>query len=107
MPLPVWIALVFVLFATTIGSVYVFLRARRFIRIAKSANAEMDGPLRQLERSVDELNAKMAAAENAAPRAEASFERLRQSVARLTVLRTALQESLDSFAWLAAVYPRK
>ena len=40
----------------------------------------MDGAVRNLERSVDELNAKMAAAEDATPRLEASFERLRRSV---------------------------
>jgi uncharacterized protein YaaN involved in tellurite resistance len=87
--------------------VFVFFRARVFFRTAKTVSAEMDGAVRHLERSVDELNTKVAAAENATPRVEASFERLRQSVARLTVLRTALQESLEPFAWLAAVYPRK
>jgi hypothetical protein len=107
MPLPVWIALLFVLFVTAAGAVYVFLRARRFMRTAKSASAEMDGPMRHLERSVDELNAKMEAAENATPRLEASVTRLRRSVARLMVLQAALQDTRDSFAWLAAVYPRK
>jgi len=107
MPLPVLLALIFVLVATVAGAIFVFFRARSFLRTAKSASEEMDGPVRRLERSMDELNVKMAAAENAAPRLEASVTRLRRSVARLMVLRAALQDSVDSFAWIAAVYPRK
>jgi hypothetical protein len=106
-PLHVWLALVFVLLATVAGSIFVFLRARVFLRTAKVVSAEMDGAVRHLERSVDLLNVRMAAAEKAAPRLDASVARLRRSVARLTVLRTALQESLEPFAWLGAVYPRK
>ena len=86
---------------------YVFLHARRFLRDVKSVRATMDGPVRDLERSVDQLNAKMASAESATPRLEASVTQLRRSLARLAVLRAALQDSLDSFAWLTAVYPRK
>ena len=67
----------------------------------------MDGPVRDLERSVDRLNTSMEAAESSPPRLEASVTQLRRSVARLVVLRAALQDSLDSFAWLTAVYPRK
>src|SRR5262245_16405467 len=106
MPLSVWIALIFLLLATTVGAVYVFLHARRFFRTAKSVSAEMDGAVRHLERGVDLLNANMEKAESATPRLEASVTRLRRSVARLVVLRAALQESLEPFAWLAAVYPR-
>ena len=99
--------MIFLLLATTAGAVYVFLHARRFFRDMKSVSATMDGPVRDLERSVDRLSAKMEFAESAAPRLQASVERLRRSTARLAVLRTALQDSLDSFAWLTAVYPRK
>ena len=67
----------------------------------------MDGPVRDLERSVDRLNANVEKAESATPRLEASVAKLRRSVARLMVLRTALQDSLDAFAWLRLVYPRK
>jgi hypothetical protein len=85
----------------------VFLRARVFIRDAKTVSAAMDEPVRELERSVDRLNASMATAEAATPRLEASVTRLRRSVARLAVLRAALQDSRDTFSWLTAVYPRK
>ena len=99
--------MIFLLLASTAGAVYVFLHARRFFRDVKSVRAVMDGPMRDLERSVERLSTKMESTESAAPRLEASVERLRRSVARLAVLRTALQDSLDSFAWLTAVYPRK
>jgi hypothetical protein len=49
----------------------------------------------------------MESSGSATPRLEGSVERLRRSVARLAVLRAALQDSLDSLAWLTAVYPRK
>jgi uncharacterized protein YlxW (UPF0749 family) len=99
--------LIFLLLASTAGAVYVFLHVRRFLRSMKSVSATMDGPVRDLERSVERLSEKMESAESAAPRLEASVERLQRSVARLAVLRSALQDSLDSFAWLTAVYPRK
>ena len=101
------ISLIFLLLSSTAGALYVFLHVRRFLREMKSVRAGMDGPMRDLELSVERLSAKMESAESGAPRLEASVERLRRSVARLTVLRTALQDSIDSFAWLTAVYPRK
>ena len=101
------IALVLLLLATTVGAVYVFLHARRFVRDLKSASATMEGPVRNLERSVDRLNANAAAMESATPKLEASVTQLRRSVARLMVLRSAFHDSLDSFAWLRLVYPRK
>ena len=55
----------------------------------------MDGPMRDLEQSVERLSTKIESAEAAAPKLEASVGRLRRSVARLTVLRTALQDSID------------
>jgi hypothetical protein len=85
----------------------VFLRARRFLRDVKIVSATMDGPMRDLERSIDRLSTSMEATESAAPGLEASVTRLKRSVARLAVLRAALQDSVDSFAWLTAVYPRK
>jgi len=85
----------------------VFLHVRRFLRDVKSVSARIDGPVRELEESVERLSQKLESAESAAPRLEASVERLQRSVARLAVLRTALQDSIDSFAWLTAVYPRK
>jgi ABC-type transporter Mla subunit MlaD len=99
--------LIFLLLSTAAGAVYVFVHVRRFLRDVKSVSATIDGPVRDLEQSVERLSEKMESAESAAPRLEASVARLQRSVARLAVLRAALQDSLDSFAWLTAVYPRK
>jgi ABC-type transporter Mla subunit MlaD len=93
--------------ATVAGALYVFVHVRRFLRDLKGVSATIDGPVRDLEQSVDRLSQKMESTESAAPRLEASVARLQRSVARLSVLRAALQDSLDSFAWLTAVYPRK
>jgi hypothetical protein len=41
------------------------------------------------------------------PRLEAKAARLRADLARLAVLRQAVQDARDSFAWILAVYPRK
>lgn len=84
-----------------------FLQVRRFLRDLKGVSATIDGPVRELEESVERLSQRMESAESAAPKLEASVARLQRSVARLAVLRAALQDSIDSFAWLTAVYPRK
>jgi ABC-type transporter Mla subunit MlaD len=99
--------LIFLLLASTAGAVYVFLHVRRFLRSLRSVSATIDGPVRDLERSVERLSANMESSGSATPRLEGSVERLRRSVARLAVLRAALQDSLDSLASLTAVYPRK
>lgn len=84
-----------------------FLQVRRFLRDLKGVGATIDGPVRELEESVERLSQRMESAESAAPKLEASVARLQRSVARLAVLRAALQDSIDSFAGLTAVYPRK
>ena len=89
------------------GAVYVFLHVRRFLGDVKSVSAAMQGSVRDLEQSVERLSGRMESAGSAAPKVGASVERLQRSAARLAVLRTALQDSLDSFALLTAVYPRK
>jgi len=39
--------LIFLLFVSTAGAVYVFLHARRFLRNVKIVSATMDGPVRE------------------------------------------------------------
>ena len=107
MPLPVWIALIFLLAMTIVGPIYVFFRARKFLRVARSASGEFDGPVRRLEASVDVLSARAERAEARSRKLEETIARLRRSLARLDVLRTALQEVNETFSGLAAVYPRK
>jgi|SRR5690349_18794187 sigma54-dependent transcription regulator len=107
MPLPVWIALVLLLVAAIVGPIYVFFRARRFLRIARIVSADFDGPVRRLEASVELLSAKAEGAEARSAKLEERVARLRRSLARLEVLRGALQEVSETFNEFAAVYPRK
>src|ERR1041384_1828455 len=104
MPLPIWIALIFLLVMAVAAPVFVFIRARSFFRVARTASGEFDGPMRRLQTSVDLLSAKAEGAEARSQKLDASIVRLRRSVARLDVLRGALQEVGEVFGGLAAVY---
>jgi len=103
----VLIALILLVAAVIVGPIYVFVRARRFVRIARAASADFDGPMRRLEASVEVLSAKADRAEARSRKLEESTARLRRSVAHLDVLRSALQEVSETFNGFAAVYPRK
>jgi hypothetical protein len=107
MLLLVWILLALLLLALTAGSVYVFLRARAFLRTAKSVGAQLDGRLREVTASADRLSANMEEFNAALPRLEASVEQLERSLARAAVLQAAVQDARESIGRLTAVYPRK
>ncbi len=107
MTLLVWIALVVLLFALTVGSVHVFLRLRRFWRTFQTFGSALDGTLRDLTGSLDRLARNTDSFASSTPRLEASLEKLRRSLARAAVLRAAMQDVQDSFGRLTAVYPRK
>jgi hypothetical protein len=107
MPLLVWIALFVLLFALTLGSVHVFLRARRFWRTLKGFVPALDGTLDELTGSIDRLGRNMESFESSTPRLEASLARLRRSLARAAVLRAAMQDVQDSLGRVTAIYPRK
>jgi|ERR1043166_6709115 hypothetical protein len=107
MPAPVWIALALLLFATTAGAVYVFLRLRRFWRTFKSFSSTMEESVGRLTRSLDRLSDNQASFGAATPKLEASLARLRGSLARTAVLRAAVRDAQDSLGRLTAVYPRK
>jgi hypothetical protein len=107
MPLLVWIALLVLLFALTAGSVHVFLRTRRFWRTLKNLGPALDGDMRDLTGSLERLASSAEAMRGGTPQLDLSLERLRRSLARLAVLRAAVQDARDSFGRLAAVYPRK
>jgi cell shape-determining protein MreC len=103
----VWIALFVLLFALTVGSVHVFLRFRRFWRTFQSFGSALAGTLRDLTGSVDRLGRNMASFASSTPRLEASLAKLQHSLARVAVLRAAVQDVQDSLGRLTAVYPRK
>ena len=107
MPPLFWIALFVLLFASTAGAVYVFLRLRGLWRSLKSLGDAVDVTVGGLSGSMEQLAANAEAFGSEAPRLEASLGRLRHSLARLSVLRAALQDAQDAFGRLTAVYPRK
>lgn len=79
------------------------LRAwRDFKRFRRQLSRELDTLAEATERTA-------AAAERAGDSAAlaASLGRLRSGLARLAVLRSALDEATDSFAGFSALYPRK
>jgi hypothetical protein len=107
MPLLLWIALLLLLFASTVGSVHLFLRLRSFWRTFKSFGSALDVTVRELTGSVERLAGNAEAFESATQRLDPSLERLRRSLARAAVLRAAVQDAQDAFGRLTAVYPRK
>jgi hypothetical protein len=107
MPSPVWIALVLLLLASTVGSVFVFLRFRRFWHTFKSFVSALDGSFQHLTRSLEQLAGNAEAFGSETPKIEASLAQLRRSLARAAVLRAAVQDAQDAFGRLTAVYPRK
>jgi hypothetical protein len=107
MPPLLWIAVFLLLFFSTVGSVFVFLRLRLFWRTFKSFVSAMEETFQQLTGSLERLsgNAETFGADQ--PKVEASIARLRRSLARAAVLRAAVQDAQDAFGRFTAVYPRK
>jgi 3-deoxy-D-manno-octulosonic-acid transferase len=75
---------------------------RDFKRLRRRAVKELD-----VFSALAEETAERAARAGDQPRLVASVDRLRVSLARLAVLRGALDEVDDTFARVTAVYPRK
>ena len=107
MPSLLWIALFLLVVASTAGAVYVFLRVRALLRTVKSLGSAVDVTVGGLTGSMERLSANAEAFGSETPRLAASLEQLRRSLARLAVLRAALQDAQDAFGRLTAVYPRK
>ena len=102
-----WIAVLVVVFASTAGAVYVFLRVRVLWRTLKSLGSAVDVTLGPLNASMERLAASSEAFGSETPKLDAALTRLRGSLAKAAVLRAAVQDVLDAFGRLTAVYPRK
>ena len=105
--LPVWITLALLAGLTTGAAVHLFLRARNLWRTLKEVGDASEPTLERVNAAADRLerNSEMVGGTN--PRLEASLERLRRSLARLSILLAAVQDVRDAYGRLAAVYPRK
>lgn len=107
MPLYVWIALFVLVAATLWGIGIVVTRALSLWRTFKAFGRAIDASVTGIVASLDSMEAKSATLGSDLPRLEATVARLRADLARFAVLRQAVQDARDSFAWILAVYPRK
>jgi hypothetical protein len=107
MPLYVWLALL-VLLAATVGGIGVIVaRGLSLWRTFKAFGRALDATVTGVVASMNRMEARSATLGAELPRLETAAARLRADLARFAVLRQAVQDARDSFAWILAVYPRK
>ena len=80
---------------------------RRLGRQFMAFGPALDERISAVEASADRLAATSDTFGSDLPKLEARLTRLRGDLARLAVLRAALQDVRDSFGWFLALYPRK
>jgi hypothetical protein len=107
MPLYVWLALLVVVLASVAGIALLVTRALSLWRTFKAFGRAVDETLRGVESALGRFTDKSATLGSDLPRLEAHVARLRADLARLTVLRSAVQDARDAFGRILAVYPRK
>jgi hypothetical protein len=107
MPLYVWIALLLLLAATLWGIGVIVTHALSFWRTFKAFGRALDETVRGVEASADRLATTSETLGSGLPNLQASLAHLRSDLARLAVLRQAVQDARESFGWILAVYPRK
>jgi hypothetical protein len=103
----IWGALIAVVAACAAASVLLFTRARTAWRDAREAGRDVIGRLDRLQASGEEAAEKLAALEGPTEELQQSLDRLRISLARLAVLRSALDEAQVAFGRVAAVVPHR
>ena len=106
MELLAWIAFVLIIVVTT-SVVFLFRRGLALWRDLKSLGSAVDATGREVTSKLEQFEAANDRVQSSSPQLEVALARLRASNARLTILRGALQEAIDVWSRLAAVYPRK
>jgi hypothetical protein len=106
-PLYVWIALLLLAAAISWGIAVVATRALALWRTFKTFGSAMGETVSGVEAATERLARNSETLGSGLPKVEASVARLRADLARLAVLRQAVQDARDSFGWILAVYPRK
>jgi hypothetical protein len=102
-----WASLGFAIVLPTIGVVIVFRRGLALWRDLKRAGRAFGAALDDVGRKLERMSTSAEGIGDVTARAEPGVERLRLSLARLAVLRTALRDVQGSLGRLTAVYPRK
>jgi hypothetical protein len=105
--LSIWVALAVLVLAPTCGAVFVFLRVRALLRSFKSLGSALDGATRDLTAGLDRMTRNSERLAGASPRLEQPLDRLRVSLAQLSVLKAAIDDARDSLKRLTAVFPAK
>ena len=107
MPLPVWLCLAFLILVTTTSLISIFRAGLRLWRTFRSFGKAVDGTVAEMTASAERLAAAAAALGSDVPRLDAARERLRVTLARYAVLRTAVNDVQVAIAGVTTFYPRK
>ena len=107
MELAVWLSLLFLVWATVVGLLFLGARGLRLWRTFKAFSGPLEETTKQLNDAAERLNVSSERASASSPRLQASLERLRRSLAELAVLRAAIQDVQDLVGRLAFFYPSK
>jgi hypothetical protein len=102
-----WFALLVLVASVTAGAAFVVLRALALWRTIKSFAAALENAVTAVVTTAARLTAEAEALGTTLPRVEQRVSRLQVSLARLAVLRAAVQDVRDAVAGVTAVYPRK
>jgi ABC-type transporter Mla subunit MlaD len=103
----VWAALAAAVVAGTGAAVRLGLAVLRFFRTLKGSRRALFAQLDSLAAAAEEVGQRAASAGGDTERLTRALARLAASRRRLDVLRQALDEAGDAFAWFRLVYPRK
>jgi pilus assembly protein TadC len=102
----VWAGLAVLIGAFVAGGTFVAVRALEAWRTLRATQAEaLDRLAEAGERAADV--AEKAATVTESPELDRTLERLRESLRRFNILRSALAEATDAVGRVTAVYPRK
>ena len=107
MPLYVWFALLVLVAATIWAILHVFAQSRRLWRQFKAFGPALEETVSSVEAAADRLAVTSENFGSDLPKLDASLAGLRRDLARLTVLREALQDVRDTFGWILVLSPRK
>jgi hypothetical protein len=103
----VWASLGLAAVLATIGAVVVLRSALDLWRAFKRSMGELADSLDLLSDRIEGLSARADRVGDAPTKLEPSLERLRTSMASLSVLRAAIQDVQHAAGRVTAVYPRK
>jgi hypothetical protein len=102
-----WLSLAVAVVLPAVGIVVLVRRGLALWRDLKRAARAFGAGLDDIGRKVERMSTGAEALGDVAARAEPPADRLRVSLARLAVLRSALRDVQDSVGRVTAVYPRK